>query len=318
MKAFVIIFTCLFFVSLIGFMITIAYTGIHIGEAIRSGNFSFNFGWSVFNSSWDPYVISETFDDSYDNIEIGILLARADIKLSSDGITRINYSGNYNFNNLEFIAEIDGDTLVVKEKGFVMWGRGWSWGNIAGRQTTLDVELPEEFFNKISIDITSGRLNADLPETDNLYVNITSGSVTLDYNHDTRANHLRSYSTSGTVRINGFSPDTYDIYSTSGTQRISGLSGSGNVRLTSGSAHVDFAEWDGALKVNVTSGSVNITVPGGSGADLRFSRTSGSVKYNMDGDSGSLNRSGTATVGGSNKQRVEVNLTSGSTSIATN
>jgi lia operon protein LiaG len=325
MKAFIIICTCLFFVSLIGFSITAALTGIEIGEALRSGNF--NIGWSGWSNSvnnWNPYNVKYTFEDAYDNIEIGVLAARANIRISPDGITRVNYTGNQNHHNVVFIAEIDGNTLVVKESGWFSsgqswnWNWNWGWNSVSGTgRATLDVELPEEFFNEISINITSGRLDAELPETDNLRVSVTSGSVTLDYNHNNRANHLYSRVTSGTININGFSPDTYDVHTTSGTIRINGLSGSGSVRLVSGSAHIDFAEWDGDLGVNVTSGNANITVPGGSGADIQFSRASGSMSYNMDGDSGRLNRSGSMSVGGANRQKVNVNVTSGSANITT-
>jgi len=310
MKAWAIIFTCMFFISLIGFTVTAAVTGVDIINDVIRGNYT-----------WDSYDVTRTFESDYSNIEIGVLSARTNITLSSDGITRVNYTGNKNFSNVEFTAEISGNTLIIKEKGnfaVIGWNWGWNLGfSRNGGQTTLDIELPQEAFGKIDINLTSGRINAELPETDNLYVNITSGNVTLNYNHDNIASHLKSHATSGTITINGFAPETFDIYSTSGRQNITGLAGSGSVRLTSGSANIDFAEWNGSLNVKITSGNATITVPAGSGADFRFSRTSGSLRYNMDGDSGRMNSSGSASAGGSNRQRVDVDLTSGSAEIKT-
>jgi len=310
MKAWAIVFTCMFFVSLIGFTVTATVTGVDILNDIFLGNFS-----------WDAYTVSKIFDSDYDNIEIGVLSARTNITLSSDGVTRVNYTGNSNFRNVEFIAEINGNTLTIKEKGNISvigWNWGWNLGfSRNGGQTTLDIELPQEAFNKIDINLTSGRINGELPETDNLYVNITSGNVNLSYNHDNTASHLRSHATSGTITISGFAPETYDIHSTSGRQNITGLAGSGTVRLTSGNANIDFAEWNGSLNVKITSGNATITVPAGSGADFQFSRTSGSLRYDMDGDSGRMTGTGSMSAGGSNRQRVIVDLTSGSAEIKT-
>ncbi|MDR2558826.1 MAG: DUF4097 domain-containing protein [Oscillospiraceae bacterium] len=310
MKVWAVVFSCLFVISLAGLIISVGVTGVGIANIIESGNFYI--GWSG-NITGEPFEISKTFEETFDNIEIGVLIARANISVSPDGITRVNYEGNNT--SIIFSAEINGDTLIVREKGAI-FRRGWNWiWGWNSSRSALGIELPQEFYNKISIELTSGRLNGELPETDNLHVNITSGSVTLDYNHDNNANHLRSHSTSGNITINGFPSATYDIYLTSGSQQITGLSGSGNIRMTSGTARVDFAEWNGDLNLRITSGNANITVPRGSGADINFSRTSGSMKYDLDGDSGRLDRSGSVIAGGSNRQRVTADLTSGSASI---
>ncbi|MCL2697159.1 MAG: DUF4097 domain-containing protein [Oscillospiraceae bacterium] len=312
MKALAVIFSSLFLVSLVGIIISAGITGVSVLNIIDTG--SFHIGWN--NAGWDGYEVSKEFNEAYDNIEIAVLAARTNITVSPNNVTRVYYSGNRNFRNVEFIAEVRNSTLVVREKGNFSLGWGWGyWGWRGIGSTALDIELPESVYNKIDLNLTSGKINGELPETDNLHVNITSGSVMLDYNHDNTPNHLRSHSTSGSITINGFSPKTYDIYLTSGNQRITGLSGSGSVQLTSGSANVDFGEWNGSLSIKVTSGSANVTVPAGSGADINFSRTSGSIRYSLDGDSGRLERSGNASAGGENRQRVNVDLTSGSASI---
>jgi hypothetical protein len=321
MKLFIIIFTCLFFVSLIGFMVTVAMTGAQLIELIREGDLQIGWNWNWSGANWKPYDVNYSFEETYGNIEIGVLAARATIRPSLDDKTHISYTGNQNHTNVELIVKIENNTLIVKESGWFTssgWNWNWFWGSSGSGQATLDIELPQKFFDEIDINITSGSLNAELPATDNLYIHIKSGSATLNHNHGIRSNHLKSNTISGSVTINGFSPDTYDIHSTSGTQRINGLSGSGSVRLASGIANISFGEWDGDLRINITSGTANITVPGGSGADINFSRTSGSLSYNFDGDSGWLNRSGNASVGGSNRQKVNVSVTSGNVSIKNN
>jgi len=309
MKALAIVFVCMFFVSLTGFAVSMAASDIRIEDVFR-GNYTI--GWS---GDWDAYNVSREFKDSFSDIEIGILSARTTIRVSQDGVARVDYNGNRNFRNVEFIAEVRGNTLIIKERGTIRWSGNWSWGWNTGR-TTLDIELPEDVYSKIIIDITSGSISGDLPDTHDLDINVTSGNVTLRFDEDReQRGNLKSRTTSGTVNVHGFNPDTYEVHSTSGTQNIHNLSGSGTLRLTSGRVNLNFDEWDGGLRVNVTSGSASIALPEGGGAELTFSRTSGSLSYSFGNDSGRLNSSGSRNIGGDNRQRVDVNITSGSVRI---
>ncbi|MCL2076910.1 MAG: DUF4097 domain-containing protein [Oscillospiraceae bacterium] len=311
MKVLAIILGSVFFVSLIGFIVTAAITGVSTEKG---------FGIGYYIGKGEPLNISETFEEEYEKIEIGVIASRVDVKISSDGKTRVNYRNNNP--NVEFGWEIRDDTLVVREKwrgsfGFFSWG----WDN--NRQSSLDIEIPGGVYDAISIDTVSGSINARLPQTANLNANTVSGHVTLNSagaNSEVgKMNSLISSSTSGHITLNGFSPERFDISAVSGNVTATELSGSGKVSLTSGRANLDFSEWNGSLDVNLISGSAYINVPAGSGADLSFSRASGSLRYSMDGDEGKITtRSGTASVGGNNRQQVNVNLVSGKVEISTN
>jgi hypothetical protein len=270
MKILAIIFSCLLVVSLVGLIVSASVAGVSV---MNSGFPFFNIGWHGnwdWDFNWEPaYNVDRVFNGSYDNIEIGIVSARLNISISSDGETRVSYKNDRP--NIEFIAEVRNNTLVVRER-VRGWGIIGSWGG----QATLDIEIPEAVYKSIDISLTSGRINGELPETDSFAFSVVSGSLNLR-----------------------------------------GLSGRGSVNLVSGTVDIDFARWDDTLKIDIVSGSTSITVPGGSGADLRFSRVSGSLNYDMDGDSGKLSRSGSAAVGGSNRQRVDVDLVSGSADIRT-
>jgi DUF4097 and DUF4098 domain-containing protein YvlB len=319
MKALSIIFASVFFASLLGFIITVSVTGANFQD------FSM-LGFSNIQTD-EPYDVEKSFSETYSNIEIDALAARVTVTLSPDDTTRVNYRNTHS--RVELIAEVNNDTLIIKERitASVSWGWNWNWGwgwnwnrgwNWSlNNQAVLDIELPANSYDRIAFDLTSGRIDAELPETRDLIVEVTSGNVTLNYNHDEQGGHLRSRTTSGSINITGFTPGTYDIHSTSGNQNISDLAGTGSIRATSGSISADFAGWDGALDINITSGTVNVTAPAGSGAELNLSRTSGAFNYNMDGDSGSMNRSGSAKIGGDNKQNVRVSITSGNASLRT-
>ncbi|MCL1823447.1 MAG: DUF4097 domain-containing protein [Oscillospiraceae bacterium] len=292
MKALAIIFTCLFFASVCGFAITIAATGFDMQEA-----------WDNWDAEWDnmPYFgfripgkiytseLNKSFSESYSNIDIGIIAAQTEIKISPDNITRVDYTNNVP--NVEFTAEIRNNSLVLKERQI-----GWGGVNASGnRKGTLIVEIPEKLYNKISLKAVSGKISGTVLGTKSLTVSITSGSVNLQC-----AN-----------------VEDYDFNAVSGDINISGLSGHGKVNLTSGKVNLYFSQWNGSLDASLVSGNVTVTVPDGSGADLSFSRVSGSLSYSMNGDSGVMNKSGFASVGGYNRQRVSVDLISGSADIKT-
>jgi hypothetical protein len=263
MKAWAVIFSSLFLISIAGLIISAGVMSVSVAEVFGSGNF--NIGWS--SQSRGGYEVSETFNETYRNIEIGVISARTSITISPDSITRVHYRNGSN--RISFTAYISGNTLVIKEQ--IIWSLFWD----AGRMSTLDIEIPEAVYNQINLDLVSGRVNGELPETDYFELSVVSG--TLD---------------------------------------LGGLSGRGSVNIVSGTANLGYAEWNDSLKIDIVSGSTNVVVPEGSGAEINFSRVSGHVSYNLDGDSGRLDRGGSANVGGENRQRVTVDLVSGSASIS--
>jgi lia operon protein LiaG len=308
MRALAIIFTCLFFVSLVGLAVVLAATDMHIGDVIRNGDFRIGF---YFGGDREDYRVSRTFEESYSSIEIKTTIARVNIKLSEDNVTRVEYKGG--FSNITFDAEVRGDTLRITEDGRIRSSWTWGWNM---QRSELDIELPDNIYNRVVISITSGSVNADMPVIEDLDVRVTSGSVTLRFNDDGYdARKLKSYVTSGTVNISGFQPDTYEIDLLSGVQNISGFTGHGTLNITSGTANLRFAEWSGNHKIDVTSGTARITLPQGSGAELTLRRTSGSLRYDLDGAEGRVNSSGTSIIGGSNRQKIDVRITSGSVSV---
>jgi hypothetical protein len=252
-------------VSLVGIVISAGITGVTLASVINNGDF--HIGWSNLTSGgWE---VSETFEDSYSNIEIDVISARTSIRISPDGITRLNYRNGGN--RISFTWEISGNTLIIREQ--IIWSLYWD----SGRASTLDIEIPEAAYNQIRLNLVSGRINGELPETDRFELSVTSGNLS-----------------------------------------INNLSGSGEVSVMSGTVNLDFNEWNGSLKAEIISGSLNVKVPPGSGADIDYSRVSGSLRYDLDGDSGRMDRSGSASVGGGNKQRVNVDIISGSAAIRNN
>ncbi len=122
-----------------------------------------------------------------------------------------------------------------------------------------------------------------------------SGSFTAEA---LRCGSLDVESGSGSKRIDELSCDTLRISSVSGSVRVSGLRcGKAAVSSTSGSVELAFSAAPERVDVESTSGSVTLAFPKGTGIDLDYDRTSGSLHgdvlygdlpVNVDTTSGSL------------------------------
>ncbi|MCL2109197.1 MAG: DUF4097 domain-containing protein [Oscillospiraceae bacterium] len=293
MKVWAIILTCVFFASLTGFIITAAMTRDEIVRGFRNGVY-----FTIGDYRESAHDVSETFSDNFSHIEIAVVSARTTISISRDDKARVEYKGSNPA--IEFTADIRNNTLVIHEKSRPMlFNWGWnSWGS-----GDLVVEIPAKEYGELKLSVTSGTTNAELHAAnftlDTLILKATSGNITLD---------LPGYA----------NLQSFEIGATSGRLNVNGLSGRGRVKVTSGNVNLTYADWNDALDVEVTSGNVEIKTPQNSGADLDFSRSSGSLKYDLNGDNGKLTGSATLTVGGHNVRRVWVRVTSGSVSIIDN
>ncbi|MCL1822634.1 MAG: DUF4097 domain-containing protein [Oscillospiraceae bacterium] len=265
---------------------------------------------SAGNEPKNDYDVSKTFGEKYDLIKINVACSHLTVKISPDNTTRISYKNN-NPDRVEFKTEIKDNTLIVEEK------IKKNTNNRNLKISEINVEIPKAVYKKINLDTISGTVIADVPETENLYVNTISGIITLNYKGNNNPDYLKNTTVSGNVTVNNFSPKKFDISLTSGILNVNGLSGSGSLKVVSGTANLDYKKWDSALSVKVVSGNANIKVPAGSGADLTLSRISGSVQYDMNGVSGKLSKSGSVVIKGTNMQTVKANITNGNISIKT-
>jgi hypothetical protein len=283
MKIFAIICAGVFLFSLIGFAVTTALTGF---EFDGWENFHLGFGYNR-----RPVNFSESFDESrpFDKIEIGIVHAEVLIKISEDDTTTVTY--NNPRPRVDFSAIIVNGTLVIRERtGFGIF----SWGS--GSKGFLIITVAEKLYEQITINTTSGTVNGTLPS----------------------AFFLSSHTTSGNIALNCSFVESFDISVTSGDVKFSNISGMGKLRVTSGRVELNYENWNRGLDARLTSGSLNVTVPSGSGAHIDFSRTSGSLTYSIDGTSDTMNRSGNVIVGDSGKTfPFNVHLTSGRAEIRT-
>ena len=155
------------------------------------------------------------------------------------------------------------------------------------------------FFGEVNVKSASGNINITNPSggaAKSLKISAASGNITADYK-----------------------AEKYAVNSVSGNTKYSGAVGEGNINVTSGTITVDYAEWNGDLKVKAVSGNVNVNLPADSGVNVKFDGVSGTVRTDLGNERGkfiSLGKGTNGEFGGSNKHTAEISLVSGTVVLA--
>ncbi|MGN0683209.1 MAG: DUF4097 family beta strand repeat-containing protein [Oscillospiraceae bacterium] len=155
------------------------------------------------------------------------------------------------------------------------------------------------FFGEVNVKSASGNINITNPSdgaAKSLKISAASGNITADYK-----------------------AEKYAVNSVSGNTKYSGAVGEGDINVTSGTVTVDYAEWNGDLKVKAVSGNVNVNLPADSGVNVKFDGVSGTVRTDLGNEKGkfiSLGKGTNGEFGGSNKHIAEISLVSGTVVLA--
>lgn len=330
MKIAAVVFSVLLVVALVGFGLSVVVTGEgkSLGEAVENSlNSVEKVALVTFGDGYGEDMTWLTADDFLD-IEISAVSAEVSISFTSDETVSVDYQGNNS--NVKLTAEVSGGKLIIKEHSKISFP---FFGGFNFKSSILNVKIPQKQYKDIELSTISGSMEADglLAENfllhttsgeaelsvfaDKIEVDTISGDITLNNCTDKSAASVTSNSTSGTIVIKGYRPGKFEISSISGDTEMYGAAGKGSVNLTSGYARLDYDEWNNSLAVSAISGEIEVNLPENSGINLDFSRISGEAEYDLDGDSGDFNKSGTYSVGGSNKQEVKASFTSGSVSF---
>ncbi|RXZ82675.1 hypothetical protein EBB07_09250 [Paenibacillaceae bacterium] len=182
-----------------------------------------------------------------------------------------------------------GDTLelnVVKRDGFLF---GFS-------HMTLDIEVPEKLWDAIRVEISSGNVELDGLNSDQVIVGgrsgrvkitnltaatgeikLSSGNITVE-NADT--NTLDLATSSGSIKLSDVQSETIELKSSSGNIRMENFDAN-QVNFKTSSGSVKLEEGAGELKGSTTSGNIKVAFAEMK-HDMDLKATSGSVKVKLD------------------------------------
>lgn len=244
---------------------------------------------------------------------------------------RIHLRGSYSGlpeSRPELQASSEGGTVraVVRHpRRFVVFN--WSWHS----ELTLDVYLPKKALDLVRVHTTSGNCTAGFLETKRFEFNSVSGNLTAT---ELKTGSTDVRATSGDVRLDRLSGDlnyssvsgdlvtaesitgNSTLQTTSGDVRLAGLKGGLSHRSVSGDLRAEFVGLESDIRLNTTSGHLELTLPADAQFGFDFRTTSGGFTCDfpvLSGESGSRTRM-TGTVG-NGKNRIEARSVSGNLQI---
>lgn len=236
------------------------------------------------------------------------------------------FSANRENAQPKLIVEKNGDTITVEIK------YPHFYGLFSNADMDLTVSLPAEYAEELSLNTTSAYAESSMPlALERFSFESVSGGMNI---WDITAREADLSTTSGRVNTEIKGCETFEFNSVSGdieadtdaasvrTATTSGsivlreLTGGLSATSISGSVTADFAALTDDVRIDNTSGSVSLTVPGDSGFSLEYDTVSGSFHSDLPvamTESSPTNIEGPVGEGG---PTVRINTVSGGLNIA--
>lgn len=269
------------------------------------------------------------FNNEIDTLEVHSMGARITVRPHDEEVFYAEY--NNSRSTPEFCAVLNGKTLIFKEKlAFTLFAPK------PEGEYSINVLVPRQLLGKLKISTASGGAEIEGVRAQTLELNTASGSIDVNAFFDsvriqsasgsvkllnpekTVAKSLSVCTVSGSAEITGYKADEYELHSVSGMTKYVGAAGKGKIAVTSGNVDVVYDEWNGGLDISAISGNITVSLPEGSGMDLKFDGVSGSLHTDLGAEKGNSMNLGKGTAGvfgGENSHPVKVSLTSGTVAI---
>lgn len=269
-------------------------------------------GLVVFAASGFKFSAFVTTDDrvkkEYDvqrqnavNLDISTISSDIILKESSDENVKISC---YESDRISFNTSVTEETLKIEEKDNRKWYE-FLLPFIGIKDTPLVIELPENNWENITLNSTSGNINADSFVCWEFYADTTSGDI--DLSNMLTDNEIRLDTTSGDITVKRSCSDTIRSESTSGDIYISDITYANEIGAYSTSGEISIYSLSDvvSLLANATSGDIEIhslvtdtigleTVSGDIGfSDIdaethKMTSTSGDIEGTIKGDENSV------------------------------
>jgi len=189
------------------------------------------------------------------------------IRTETDNEVRFHYYGKA-LQEIKLVSEISNKTLKIERKSFLFG---------AGEFTCLDIYLPGECKQKISIKTSSGAVKMDSFNLAGFTLNTTSGGLEAE---GINAGKITLYTTSGKLNIKKLYANELEIKGTSSSVNIEEcIVKEARIKTTSGKVILENS--NGNFDVQGTSGSVLITCKEFEDRNIVLKTTSGGVTLRL-------------------------------------
>jgi lia operon protein LiaG len=247
--------------------------------------FFWNWDW---NRNYDYVAQEKEFDaEGIKNIDIETIGGAEFFKSEENEIKIIEKSVKEIDDNDKAKISQNGETLKVEGKLRMRF----SFFGLGNAPTKIEIYLPEKEYNEIKVKTTSGDTNLDRIKAKEIELKATSGDITAEELIVT--NKLQINMTSGNLDFNYIESKDLKVEITSGDLEINGKAENVDIELTSGNIEVNLDEAPQSIKMNQTSGSVDIAIPENDGFSYSYKLTSGKFtsdfNININGKNGNGN-----------------------------
>jgi len=267
------------------------------------------FGQMVEQTVVEEYEIAtEKFSGEFDRISIIESEAEVELIRSDVGNPRIEYSV---VKDRDYIVTVEDGILDIRvddrRSSFINF-------NIVYKAMTLKVYLPEDEYESLVIDSSSGKVIVPADFTfGKCGIECSSGSVVFDADVTGTATIKN---TSGSVKVSGVQAEKLIVNNSSGSIKVTD-SGAAEAEIinTSGGVTVTNGQY-GKLEVGCTSGSVDVVRVTADGISAQGS--SGSVEFvdcTVSGDAAAKNSSGSIKFENCTADVISAENTSGSITL---
>ncbi|MCY6372736.1 DUF4097 domain-containing protein [Clostridium ganghwense] len=268
-----------------------------------------NIGANMKNSA--QYTIDETESKSISDIkEIVIDNSSADINIIPEDRDNIEahlhgkVSTNSKRNTPKLTMVSEGDKITIKskkDKNFVI--------GIYTSNVKLDIHIPKNYEENISIDSSSADVNIHDLNLKNYNCKLSSGDTKIK---NLKVENLFYEASSGDLEGENIETKAGEIKASSGEIKINGYSGNLKARTNSGDIEVTYGKFNNDAVLEASSGDVELSLPDNAEFHLDAEVSSGDIKCGFPitvkgtGDKDRL--SGTVK---SDKNKIDIKTTSG-------
>lgn len=153
--------------------------------------------------------------------------------------------------------------------------------------------------SELKLNLSSGKLNAAEIRAKSTEIDVGSGVLEYVQALGYKGEKLNVDIGSGSVKVTNADVSKYEISMGSGKFDVSGLTGSGEIDIGSGKGTAEFAAIDPrGSEIDMSSGSLEVYVPRGCGAQIDADISTGSVKVDCCGVDKRFTKDGEVTLGG--------------------
>lgn len=244
------------------------------------------------------------FDFSSENIAITVT--------NEDKIKIVEKASKALKENEKFICEKRGKSIEVSQgdsRTFKLFNFG------TGLNRNLEVFIPSSYKNELNVETSSGniKINGDLALT-KFSGKLSSGN--LKSNGSITADEAELRLTSGNITVKELLTKKYSIKASSGNIDVDSLSGSGDVKVTSGGIEITYKDIDEYATLEASSGNVRINLPKELSFEFDGECSSGNIRSSFDMNY--KNKKGNraeAKVGNGPYKKISARVTSGNINI---